>query len=604
MEIPTHLLQSILNDSAQKLDVKLQLPPNAKADVLGKLQQVKLLQQLATNRFVAQFTNAQTGQQQQLEVTLQPPLPQGTTLSLLAKSATDVNVRQIQLPPKIVQQVQQAPPQPASAPLLTAQPQRISLPANSPPLTLQQPLPQNIPQQVPLQATVQSAPQANGQQQLTLTLPPPNAQTQPPTITLAARLPQPLPQGSTLTLIASAGGSSAQQAQLNLTQATLPSGQTLTPQPVSNTPQIANITFLPDAPALPPQTTVRALPIPPNAPTAGTTNQTLELPSGQQLTVQTSRPLPPDAPLMLQSTPTGTTITLPTSTTAPLQPPLTQFFQGQTISATMQPGHNTDAINLRLTDGTQLNLQTKNAAPLTGSQSVSIQLQTDGNVQVFNTNTPLPPPGSQQDFSNLKQALAMLQQHRPDLLPNAQANVPQPHTLLPTLTQMADAMMTQVAERFLGDETVQFLRTIGVDITPDLQNIQLFQQRTDAPDGWRALLFPFMENPDANQRQGGFFWRGHGQEEEKGNRQVRFIMQLNLSQLGIVQLDGLMHQRHIQLKLRTHAETDDTFRQQLRHGLYTILTDLDLTGDIQFQTVETMPFDPMTLLQPSHPARA
>ncbi len=600
MEIPAALLQRLLNDSAQKLDVKLQLPPDVKQDILGKLQQVKLLQQVATNRFVAQFTSAQTGQQQQLEVTLQPPLPVGTSLTLLAKTATDVHTRQIQLPPKIAQQIQQVtqqvPQQSASPPLFTAQPQRISLPAQSPPITLQQPLPQNLPQQTPLQATIQSVPQTNGEQTLRLTLPPATPQATPQTLTIAAKLPQPLPVGTNLTLLAN---TSSQQTQLNLTQATLPSGSNLTlPSPPAAAQTVTvNLTTANPEPTLP--ATARALPIPSNTPQAGTVNQTLELPTGNRITVQTPQPLPANTPINLQAAPAGISATFPAQS-APEQPPLSQFFQGHSLKATLQTDPTTNTINLRLTDGTQLHLHTPQGTANTGAQTVSIQLQADGNVQVFSENTL---SANRQDFANLKHALSMLQQYRPDLLPQAQANIPQPHTLLPTLPQMADAMMTLVSERFLGDETVQFLRSIGVDIAPDLQNVQLFQQRTDAPDGWRALLFPFMENPENAHRQGGFFWRKHDQEgDDKG--QVRFIMQLNLTQLGIVQLDGLMHKQHIQLKLRTYTETDNAFRQQLRQALYTILTELELTGDIQFQTVETMPFDPMTLLQPSHPARA
>jgi hypothetical protein len=163
--------------------------------------------------------------------------------------------------------------------------------------------------------------------------------------------------------------------------------------------------------------------------------------------------------------------------------------------------------------------------------------------------------------------------------------------------QMAQALATQSAERLLTDDTVQMLKAMGIDLIPDLTSLNQLQQRSETPDGWRALLFPYIEQEGEDPRQGGFFWRNQEGEEENQPKRTRFIVQLHLSQLGDVQLDGLLNEHHINLKLRLRQDPGDDFTADLQRLVQQTLDAYGLEGGISLEIKPTFPIDPLAEMQ-------
>jgi hypothetical protein len=258
-------------------------------------------------------------------------------------------------------------------------------------------------------------------------------------------------------------------------------------------------------------------------------------------------------------------------------------------------------MTLTLQDGHTLQVRADRPLP-TGTQ-VTVQIQPDGQAQIIDLTLPT---GSEraailqrlgQEWPVLKQALNLLRQNRPAAARSAEATLPKPDTLLPGLVRMAQALATQSAERLLTDETVQLLKTFGVDLTPDLTSLNQLQQRSETPDGWRALLFPYVEREGEDPRQGGFFWRNQEAEEEGQPGKTRFIVQLHLSQLGDVQLDGLLNEHHINLKLRLREDPGNNFATDLQRLVQKTLAAYGLEGGITLEAKVTFPIDPLAEMQ-------
>jgi hypothetical protein len=259
---------------------------------------------------------------------------------------------------------------------------------------------------------------------------------------------------------------------------------------------------------------------------------------------------------------------------------------------------------LSLPDGRTFQAHSNKALPI-GSE-VTVKITPNGDAEITQLNLPQANAKVEAvlEFSRrwegLEKALQVLRKSHPHAASKLEAALPNPgKALLPTLLQFAEAVSNQSALKFLGDETLNLLRSLGIDFTADLSSLNQLQQRTDAPDNWRAFYFPFLTD-DKDLDQGSMYWRN--KKDEDGNKNTRFVVNLSLSEIGPVQIDGLMQDKTMMLKVRLHELPTENFEDTLNDIVQTALEPLEITGKVNVEITNSFETDPLheILQQESH----
>ena len=372
-----------------------------------------------------------------------------------------------------------------------------------------------------------------------------------------------------------------------------------------------------------------------NAPATAGEKPTLTLENGVSLKLIATpqQQLPPNQPMTIRFTSTGLTEVL---SSAPAQQPRAvgsrnrdqQQQTGQqqprqpaplpTLPETTPEGHLAvgkvveqrpgGALILSFGNKVQVPVQAQRMLPI-GTQ-VSVRIMPDGHAEIVDLHLPegTERVNSMMRFSvawdTLQNAYAKLQHDNPeaaqklrDLLPRAN------ESLLPRLVDFAQAVTTQKPEHFFGQDILNILKALGLDLRlqQDLSQMAAaqHQQRPDGntADSWRGLFFPYWDEASQQPRQGSFYWRHQHQEDQQGDdkasEHTRFVVNLDMSQLGSLQLDGLIHGRKMLLKLRSIEDLGEDFRQGLRHVLSTTGRELNLETSIQVETTSFFKVDPL-----------
>ncbi len=110
---------------------------------------------------------------------------------------------------------------------------------------------------------------------------------------------------------------------------------------------------------------------------------------------------------------------------------------------------------------------------------------------------------------------------------------------------------------------------------------------------WRAILMPLWDGQQlhmlrlfSKQQQGG------GEAEGEDGEGTRFVIELDLSRLGPMQLDGLLHRRNLDLILRTRRPLVDTMRRDITGIYQASLETTGMDGNLVFETADTFPISP------------
>lgn len=563
-----------------------------------------------------------------IPLTLRITLPGGTTLpeiTLTPQPATGGTLLQAAAPATILPASPVATTNSTPAlPALTLIAANISTPSTANSLQIT-PQTQQIIQQGPLEysLTQQNTPQITIIQPSTLILQSPTSgQLSTGGQTLSITLPTPLPAalGQPLPVVLVPNGNNPPNPVLLLTQnIPLASAEVTTQQPLQP-PQLSALKAIlnPDQP----------VPVPLNTPIAARVlaaqgnQQPLLLATGHRAVLQSPQPLTVGSVIVVefpvvtgpaqvvkvqsgggQQTPQPQTQAAPPSATAtpaaPALPPGTQVqglisgqtAQGQpllTIQAPSQFAGQTLPINLppeaqhHLPVGTQLTIKVE-----AGGTASVLSLTLPAAAQRAETLTHL---GLQ--WPGLRQALGLLETQAPQVAQALRSHLPQLQALLPGLLTFVDALRRNNPELALGREAHTLLKSMGVDLTSDVSQLSQLQQRQDDTQ-WRGTLFPYIENAGDDPRQGGFFWRREKKDDARSRASTRFIMQLSLSNMGEVQLDGLVNYPEIWLKLRRTTPPEEGFITQLQTLVNGTLAQYGLSGGITVETAATFPLNPL-----------
>jgi hypothetical protein len=210
--------------------------------------------------------------------------------------------------------------------------------------------------------------------------------------------------------------------------------------------------------------------------------------------------------------------------------------------------------------------------------------------------TPLPAPDIG-NFGALQPALAAIAQTNPALAQQMLANViPQPNPALAGTLFLLFAAFGQADMRaWFGPSPADILAKMGRAelIARISQGLAEGGQLVNDPvvGAWRAYPLPIFAN---NQFQLLHFYvhgeqrgRGQGAHDDKnkpGVKSVRFLIDVSMSRLGALQLDGFVRPKQLDLIIRSENELPPGLGRDLRAAYTNVLSAIDYAGTLAFQT--------------------
>ena len=166
------------------------------------------------------------------------------------------------------------------------------------------------------------------------------------------------------------------------------------------------------------------------------------------------------------------------------------------------------------------------------------------------------------------------------------------HRLTAALTFFLDQVRRGGGRGWLGEEATRTLQKAGRgDVLSRLDRAfeTMGREAAETPPGdWRPFTVPFFDGT-AIQRLDLFVRAVHQDDDEAGRtagkeeRSHRFILDLDLSRFGSLQLDGLVKPRRFDLILRSQGPLPDDLRGTLLAVFSNSLGAVDYSGSLSFQ---------------------
>lgn len=252
--------------------------------------------------------------------------------------------------------------------------------------------------------------------------------------------------------------------------------------------------------------------------------------------------------------------------------------QGQPILATRQ-GMLALNVPASLPQGTKVTAALANPAEVT---QAAAPLPTDGLA-----------PVSERDWPAMRQLMAVLAAADPAMARSMLATMPQPNRkLTAALTFLLSAMRGGDARGWLGEDASSTLEKSGRDdvlarLEKDFESLKR-DAAEPLPGDWRPYTLPMMDangpkpirlhiHPLAGDEEGG-------EGKEKAKPGSRFLIDVEMSRLGPMQLDGLVRPNHFDLILRSHVALPPDLRVELIQVFADSVRAVGYTGGLSFQS--------------------
>lgn len=209
-------------------------------------------------------------------------------------------------------------------------------------------------------------------------------------------------------------------------------------------------------------------------------------------------------------------------------------------------------------------------------------------------------------WDSLKELYTLLQTQQPELaarllqggtIPRADASLTSS-----TLFFMV-ALGSGDIRKWLGNDVAQMLEDSGKGnllhrLGTEFGSLkQAFTQT--AGQNWQTLLFPVFDGHELQQAR-MFIKRDQEENKKDGKKRsggTRVVVEVNLSRIGEVQLDGLYKEqkntRSFDLMVRSLRTLGKDVREQIAQIFRDSLLDSPIAGTVSFQAVQRFPLDPM-----------
>ena len=164
------------------------------------------------------------------------------------------------------------------------------------------------------------------------------------------------------------------------------------------------------------------------------------------------------------------------------------------------------------------------------------------------------------------------------------------------------ALQGGVPRTWLGDAATNALERAGrrdliERLGDDFSNLRRLSEER-GPGDWRTFLFPFFDGEELQQIR--MFTRSYGDDEEeeeddeesRRGRNVRFVVDVNLTKLGDLQLDGLVQERRFDLIVRSKADLTPETRQEIQDIFADGVGATGFEGNVVFEIAAHFPISP------------
>ncbi len=89
------------------------------------------------------------------------------------------------------------------------------------------------------------------------------------------------------------------------------------------------------------------------------------------------------------------------------------------------------------------------------------------------------------------------------------------------------------------------------------------------------------------------FMQNRRRDDGDAPEEVRFLIDLDMSALGALQLDGLVHGKRFDLMVRSHTDMPEPVRIEITRIFEEAIAATGMTGSIFFQTVSEFAVSPL-----------
>ncbi len=200
-------------------------------------------------------------------------------------------------------------------------------------------------------------------------------------------------------------------------------------------------------------------------------------------------------------------------------------------------------------------------------------------------------------WENLRTALNLLAAHDPALASIVlNSRIPTANTNLgASLLFFLSALNGGNINKWLGQDFQLTMEKAGhADLFKSLSDDFTALSRLNSDAGgndWKTLVFPFYSETRLQQLK--MFYRKHSREGENGAEdETRFIIELDLSKSGAVQLDGLFKPKQFDLLFRHQQELDTTLKTRVSEIFTENMEITGLSGSLSFRKDKTFPIHP------------
>ena len=193
-----------------------------------------------------------------------------------------------------------------------------------------------------------------------------------------------------------------------------------------------------------------------------------------------------------------------------------------------------------------------------------------------------PPPLADGGWPALEQTLAALEEANPAVAQQlAQAVLPRPGVALgANMLFYLVALAGGDLRGWIGDGPARILQRLRPDLLAKLgddfgQISRVADER--GPGDWRTFLIPFFNGAEVQPIKLHTRQAGDDEDAEKGRKGTRFVVDIEFSRLGRLQLDGLVYrkEKHMDLIVRT----ENRLPPKIENGIRDIFEDAnDVTG--------------------------
>ncbi|OUR75773.1 hypothetical protein A9Q83_16740 [Alphaproteobacteria bacterium 46_93_T64] len=201
------------------------------------------------------------------------------------------------------------------------------------------------------------------------------------------------------------------------------------------------------------------------------------------------------------------------------------------------------------------------------------------------------------EWHNLSAMLNAIAADNPELAASVlNSRIPSPSNQLgASLLFFLSALNGGNVNKWLGQGVQASLEKLGKgdlfrSLSDDFANLTRINSETGGQD-WKTLVFPFYNGETLRQLR--MFYRQHDhQGGEKDEDETRFIIELDLSKTGPVQLDGLFKKHQFDLVFRSQRMIDESLRVKVSEIFKENIEITGLKGSLTFRQTTPFPLHP------------